>query len=86
MKRRLKVFYVYRLVSAKFPSRNYTGFTADLRQRLLDHNAGKSRFTAPFRPWKLRFYAAFESQSMARQFELYLKSGSGIAFGNKRLW
>ena len=78
--------YVYRLESLKFGNRCYVGFSSDLRQRLSDHNAGKNRYTAPFRPWKLVFYAAFPSERKARDFEAYLKSGSGVAFGKKRLW
>ena len=80
------MFYVYRIRSLKFTRRVYTGLSADLRQRLADHNDGKNRYTAPFRPWELMFYAAFRTEEKARGFESYLKSGSGIAFGNKRLW
>ncbi len=36
-------------------------------------------------PWKLVWYSAFESMQMAKDFELYLKSGSGKAFVYKRL-
>ena len=78
--------YVYRIQSIKFPSRQYTGYSADLRRRLKDHNAGQCRYTAPFRPWEMHFYAAFASEEKAREFETYLKSGSGIAFGKKHLW
>ena len=50
------------------------------------HNAGKNSYTSPFKPWRLIFYAAFEDEQRARDFEKYLKTGSGAAFGNKRLW
>ena len=80
------MFYVYRLQSEKHPVKSYIGFSADLKQRLKDHNAGKNRYTAPLRPWKLVFYAAFAAEEKARAFEAYLKTGSGAAFGNKRLW
>ena len=80
------MFYVYRLHSEKCPNRSYIGFSTDLKQRLADHNAGKNRYTTPFRPWRLVFYAAFQSEDHARAFEAYLKTGSGAAFGNKRLW
>lgn len=36
-------------------------------------------------PWKLVFYAAFEKEKTAKDFELYIKSGSGKAFAHKRL-
>ena len=80
------MFYVYRIHSLKYPERNYVGYSADLKQRIADHNAGKNRFTAAFRPWKLVFYAAFEKEENARKFENYLKTASGEAFGSKRLW
>ena len=80
------MYYIYRLQSEKYSDRSYIGFSADLKQRFRDHNAGKNRYTAPFRPWKLTFYAAFDSEEKARAFEAYLKTGSGAAFGNKRLW
>jgi len=36
-------------------------------------------------PWKLVFYCAFDNEQKAKDFELYLKSGSGKAFVYKRL-
>ncbi len=78
--------YVYLLESTAFPSQRYVGASADLRQRLADHNAGKSTHTAKFKPWRLVTYIAFSNQAKALQFERYLKSGSGHAFANKRLW
>lgn len=36
-------------------------------------------------PWKLIWYGAFDSEKQARDFELYLKTGSGKAFAYKRL-
>ncbi len=80
------MYYVYRIHSIGDAARNYTGFTGDLKKRIADHNAGRNKYTAPFKPWKLIFYAAFEDEQRARNFEKYLKSGSGAAFGNKRLW
>lgn len=41
--------------------------------------------TRPHLPWRLVFYAAFETLQQAKDFELYLKSGSGKAFAYKRL-
>ncbi len=80
------MYYVYRIQSVDSPDRFYTGFSADLKQRMRDHDNGNNRSTASFRPWKLVFYAAFESKESALEFEGYLKTGSGKAFANKRLW
>ena len=64
----------------------YVGVTSDLKQRLADHNAGKSPHTSKFTPWKLVTYVAFSDERKAETFECYLKSGSGHAFARKRLW
>ena len=78
--------YVYLLESTAAPGQRYVGLTTDLRQRLTDHNSGKSKHTAKFKPWRLATYIAFSDQTKAMVFERYLKSGSGHAFANKRLW
>jgi putative endonuclease len=81
----IKMFYVYLLQSAEFPEQRYIGFTTDLKSRIKTHNGGGSTHTAKYRPWKLTSYHAFADENRAREFEHYLKSGSGRAFTNKRL-
>ncbi|HBT42960.1 MAG TPA: excinuclease ABC subunit C [Rhodospirillaceae bacterium] len=80
------VHYVYLLQSEQSGDHRYVGCTKDLKQRLADHNAGKSSHTAKFRPWKLVTYLAFSNEDQASAFERYLKSGSGHAFARRRLW
>ena len=80
------MYYVYCLVRVANPDQRYIGFTEDLRQRVHDHNRGCNRSTAPFRPWRLKGYVAFDTIVTARAFERYLKTGSGHAFRKKRLW
>ena len=77
------MFYAYILQSVSKPTEHYRGSTSDLRQRLANHNAGKCSHTTKFRPWRIKFYAAFESPDLARDFETYLKSGSGHAFAKR---
>jgi predicted GIY-YIG superfamily endonuclease len=43
------------------PSRLYHGHSSDLKQRLIDHNAGKCPHTAKHLPWRVKFYAAFQT-------------------------
>jgi predicted GIY-YIG superfamily endonuclease len=50
------------------------------------HNEGRSPHTSKYKPWKLVAYVGFCSADKAAEFEMYLKSGSGRAFANKRLW
>jgi len=79
------MWYVYIIKSQPFPEQEYTGATADLKQRIADHNAGKSKHTAKFAPWELACYIAFLDKYTALEFEKYLKSHSGRAFAKKRL-
>ena len=53
------MWYVYIIRSISSPEQEYIGATADLKQRMSDHNAGKSTHTAKFKPWKLVWYCAF---------------------------
>lgn len=77
------MFYVYilKLNNGTY----YAGFTTNLKERIIDHNKGDVSHTKKFRPVKLVWYSAFVSKKNALEFERYLKSGSGIAFRNKRL-
>ncbi len=78
------MYYFYILHSSK-SSNFYYGSTPDLKHRFEQHNSGKVVSTKPFLPWKIVFYAGFESKKMALDFERYIKSGSGKAFAYKRL-
>ena len=80
------MFYVYLIQSEPFPDQRYVGFATDLRARLATHDAGGSVHTAKYKPWTLISYHAFAEERRAREFEYYLKSGSGRAFARKRLW
>jgi predicted GIY-YIG superfamily endonuclease len=79
------MFYAHILESIPHPEQLYRGHTSDLKQRLTEHNAGKCSHTAKYRPWKIRFYAAFDTVVLAEHFERYLKSGSGHAFAKRHL-
>jgi predicted GIY-YIG superfamily endonuclease len=77
------MFYVYILYSLK--SRNfYYGYTENLKVRLKRHQSGEVPSTKLFLPWKLVWYSAFENKKLAKDFEKYLKLGSGKAFAYKR--
>ena len=78
--------YVYLLESRSITGQRYVGVTSNLKNRLSDHNAGKSPHTSRYAPWKLVTYIAFSDDRKAEGFERYLKSGSGHAFANRRLW
>src|SRR5207247_6016426 len=63
------VFYTYVIESLSHPDQCYIGHTANLRQRLVDHNARKCPHTSKFVPWKLKVYVAFETIEQAQHFE-----------------
>lgn len=63
----------------------YTGCTGNLHERLKAHNKGKVHYTSGRLPIELITYISFKDKYKAYKFEIYLKSGSGKAFANKRL-
>jgi putative endonuclease len=79
------MYYTYILNSTKFPDKFYTGYTSDISTRLEKHNAGEVPHTSKYKPWKIKTYIAFSSESQAIIFEKYLKTSSGRAFAKKRL-
>jgi len=78
------MYYVYILLSSKSHI-FYFGSTNDLKKRIGLHNNGEVKSTKPHIPWKLVWYGAFKTEREARDFEHYLKTGSGKAFTYKRL-
>ena len=78
--------YVYLIQSIPCPQQKYVGLTSDLKSRVKAHNEGRSPHTSKYKPWNLITYLAFSDATKAAEFERYLKSGSGNAFANKRLW
>jgi len=79
------MFVVYILHSLKEADRYYVGYTTNLEHRLEEHNCGKSAHTKSWLPWEIETFVTFKSKSKAREFEKYLKSGSGYAFFRKHL-
>lgn len=75
--------YVYILESIPYPGQRYIGKTKVLKERLNDHNAGKSPHTSKYKPWKVLVAVYFEDDQKADAFEMYLKSGSGHAFARR---
>lgn len=63
----------------------YTGFTRNITKRLSSHRERKVSFTKDKLPVRLIHVSYFSDVKKAYDFERYLKSGSGIAFRNKRL-
>ena len=78
------MWYVYVLKSLKNQSW-YIGCTDNLRERFREHNAGKSKYTAKLRPWRIVYYEAGLNRKDAFRREKYLKSGYGRRWLKNRL-
>lgn len=63
----------------------YTGYTTNIDNRLKAHNNKEVPYTKSRLPVRLVNLVQFENKQKAYDFERYLKTGSGIAFRNKRL-
>ena len=78
--------FVYLLRSIPQPAETYVGLTANLDQRLVDHNAGQSPHTSKHKPWNCEVAIRFVDDERAADFERYLKSGSGRTFAKRHFW
>lgn len=77
------MWYVYILKCSN--QTYYTGCTNNLNNRLERHSKGEVHYTKDKLPVQLITYIAYSDKYKAYEFEKYLKSGSGMAFRNKRL-
>lgn len=68
----LFMFYVY-ILKSRIDNKLYIGYTADLRRRLEEHNAGQNQSTKSRIPFSLVYYEAYVSSKDARIRENRLK-------------
>lgn len=74
------MYFVYILKSIK-TDRFYIGCTKELNRRLEEHNAGKTRSTKAFVPWKIVYTETFATKTEAFLREKEIKSfKSGLKF------
>ena len=69
-------YFLYILYSTTH-NRTYTEQTNDLDNRLDYHNAGKVKFTKPYKPWVLIHLETFSSRAEAMKREKWFKSKAG---------
>jgi len=69
-------YYVYVLFSEN-DHMFYTGYTSDLKNRLLQHQFGKVKSTKYRLPVQLIYFEGCLNQQDATRREKYLKSGNG---------
>ena len=71
-----ETYYVY-VISSELVRKFYIGMSVDPEARLMQHNAGQSKFTKSFRPWTLIYSEFAGDREKARKLEKYYKSGAG---------
>ena len=78
------MFYVY-ILQSEFDHDLYVGYSADLKNRIQQHNEGLVHSTKNRRPLKLLYYEACINQQDATHREKYLKSSWGKRYIKARL-
>jgi len=78
------MFYVY-VLESELNGELYTGFTNDLKRRILEHNKGLNLSTKRYKPWHLIYYEACLSEVDAYRREHYLKTTQGGRLLKRRL-
>ena len=69
-------YCVYVLISLR-DREQYIGFTTNIEKRLIDHNNGNTKSTAPRRPLELVYCEFYTSKNDAMQRENYFKTSNG---------
>ena len=70
------MYFVYILKSLRI-KRHYVGHTDNLRKRLKQHNAGMTKSTKAYIPWKIIYTEEFKTRTEAIQREKEIKSYKG---------
>ena len=66
-------YFVY-ILQSKQDGTYYIGHTANLRERVVRHNEGRSSYTRNRLPWVLVYHESFETRGEAMSREIEIKS------------
>ena len=66
--------YAMYIIRSKKTDRYYTGHTDEVKRRMVEHNAGMSKYTMRDRPWELMYTEYYETRSAAMKREKEIKS------------
>ena len=69
------MYYVY-ILKSKADKALYIGYTENLRERVEQHNKGKTKSTKHRIPFELIYYEAYKNKIDARKREIELKNNS----------
>ena len=75
------VYVLESLVAEKW----YVGMTENIRNRLKEHNSGRSKFTSGYKPWRIIYTENVTDFSEGRKREKYLKTFAGKKFVQKQI-
>ena len=64
---------------------HYVGMTKNIALRIKEHNAGRSKFTSGYLPWKLIYSEQAANFAEGRVREKYLKTAAGKKFILKQM-
>jgi putative endonuclease len=65
------------ILKSSLRKRYYIGVTSDLEKRIEEHNAGKTKSTRPYLPWKIIYSECFSDKKEAYKREWHLKHPVG---------
>jgi putative endonuclease len=66
------MYHLY-IIKSQTANWHYIGSTDDTVKRLKEHNAGKTKSTRGYKPFKLVYTESFPDRTSARKREIYLK-------------
>lgn len=78
------MYYVY-VIRSHIDRKLYSGYTADLRKRLVEHNKGHVESTTRRKPFELIYYEAYLHQQDATTREKFFKTQWGRNYLRKVL-
>jgi len=78
------MFYIY-ILKSKVDNKFYTGFSADLKNRIKNHNKGSVNSTKNRRPLELIYYEAYRDKESALKREKFLKTTKGKLLLRKQI-
>ena len=78
------MYFVY-ILKSKDHNKYYTGQSKNLRKRIEEHNAGKTKSIKPYIPYELIYFETFDHRAEAVEREQYFKSGSGRAYVKEKI-
>ena len=71
-------FYVYMLKTKSKKDLTYVGFTKNLKNRIILHNAGKGAKFTRGRKWKLIYMEKYKTKKEAISREYYIKNNRAL--------